>query len=101
MDIVQHTQEGVFDVDLCGFFTFGDHPAFREILKKIEADENIRQIVFHMDKLEFVDSAALGMLLLAHDAVEKKQKSLVIKGVEGQVKKMFALAHFQKLFALE
>jgi anti-anti-sigma factor len=54
-----------------------------------------------MDTLDFVDSAGLGMLLLAHDAAAEGRKSLVIKNVGGQVKKMFALAHFQKLFALE
>lgn len=101
MDVVEQLQDGTYDACLRGHFTFSDHPMFRNIIKKIEEDENIERVVFHMDKLEFVDSAALGMLLLAYDAVEKKKKKLIIKGVTGQVKKMFALAHFQKLFSLE
>jgi anti-anti-sigma factor len=101
MDVVQHMREGVYDVDMRGQLTFGDHRAFRRILKKIEESDDIRNVVFRMDKLDFVDSAALGMLLLVYDAVEKKQKKLVIRGAKGQVKKMFALAHFQRLFVLE
>ena len=100
MDVLQQVREETCDVALSGQFTFDDHPAFRAILQKIEED-GIQKIVFHMDKLDFADSAALGMLLLAHDAAMKKQKSLVIKGAVGQVKKMFALAHFQKLFTFE
>ncbi len=94
-------QNDTLDINFGGNFTFSDHPAFREILSLIEKDESVRQIVFRMDKLEFVDSSALGMLLLVHDVVERKRKKLVIKGAQGQVKKMFALAHFQRLFVME
>ncbi|MDR3425036.1 MAG: STAS domain-containing protein [Alphaproteobacteria bacterium] len=99
MEIVEQQQQGKLDVMLSGLFTFNDHPDFRRILQKIE-DQDVEQIVFHMDKVEFVDSAALGMLLLALDAVEKNQKRLLIQGATGQVKKMFDLARFHTLFSL-
>jgi anti-anti-sigma factor len=101
MDVVQRADESVFSLEMSGSFTFADHRVFREILKKIEDDKTARKVIFRMERLEFVDSAALGMLLLAHDAASSAGKRLVIKGAAGQVKKMFALAHFQRLFVLE
>ena len=99
MEIVTHLKQGSYDVTLSGKFTFNDHPAFREILQQIEG-EDVQQVVLHMAKVEYVDSAALGMLLLALDETEKHQKRLVISGATGQVKKMFDMARFNTLFSM-
>jgi HptB-dependent secretion and biofilm anti anti-sigma factor len=99
MDIVKNLNHGTYDVTLNGKFTFSDHQAFREILDKI-AEKDVQQIVLHMSGVEFVDSAALGMLLLALDESEKHQKRLAINGPTGQVKKMFDMARFNTLFSI-
>ncbi len=51
--------------------------------------------------IEFIDSAGLGMLLLAKDAVEQRQVRLVLRGANGQVAKMFSISEFDKIFSLE
>ena len=99
MEINTHHHQGNCDITLSGQFTFNDHPAFREILQ-LMSDEAISKIVLHMAKVRFVDSAALGMLLLALDEAGKTQTQLVISGVTGQVKKMFEMARFNTLFTM-
>jgi anti-anti-sigma factor len=99
MEITKYLKQGVFDVTMQGKFTFNDHHEFREILQDMGSGE-VRQIILHMSKVEFVDSAALGMLLLAADEAEKHQKHLMISGATGQVKKMFDMARFHKLFTM-
>lgn len=99
MEIIKHIDHATYDVTLSGKFTFADHPEFRDILQKI-GDSAIKRVVFHMQKVEFVDSAALGMLLLALDEAEKHHKGLVISGATGQVKKMFDMAQFNTLFTM-
>lgn len=100
MDIIKQAQQGVMDVTLQGKFTFADHEAFREVLQKINTPE-VNQVVIGLSGVSFVDSAAMGMLLLARDEASKYKKSLVLTGAEGQVKKMFDMANFQNLFALK
>jgi HptB-dependent secretion and biofilm anti anti-sigma factor len=99
MNMVQSLNAGTFNLTLSGKFTFADHPEFREILAKIGEDD-VRQIVLQMSGVEFVDSAALGMLLLARDEAEKHNKSLILSGATGQVKKMFEMAKFSNLFTI-
>lgn len=99
MEITKTLNLDTYDVTMSGRFTFNDHPEFREILQQM-TEPAIRQIVLHMSQVEFVDSAALGMLLLANDEAEKHQKRLVISGAKGQVKKMFDMAHFNTLFSM-
>ena len=99
MEIIKQLKQGTYDVTMRGQFTFNDHPGFREILQEI-GSKDVRQIVLHMSHVEFVDSSALGMLLLAADEAEKHQKHLVISGAVGQVKKMFTMARFDTLFTM-
>ena len=100
MEIIPNHHQGIYSVTLSGKFTFSDHPAFREILKKI-TESDVRQVILKMAAVDFVDSAALGMLLLARDEAQKYQKELVIHGATGQVKKTFELAKFDTLFVIK
>ena len=99
MEIIKTLGGGTYDIALVGKFTFSDHTAFREILEKI-LEKDVLRIVFHMEKLDFIDSTGLGMLLLVLDAAENNHKSLVLSGSVGQVRKMFDLARFPALFTM-
>lgn len=99
MDIVKQLAQGTCQVTLRGKFTFNDHTEFRDILN-LMAQPDVDQVLLMMDEVEFVDSAALGMLLLAHDEAEKHKKQLIISGVTGQVKKMFDMARFNTIFTM-
>ncbi|MEI7669499.1 MAG: STAS domain-containing protein [Pseudomonadota bacterium] len=99
MDIIKNLEKGTFNAIFTGKFTFMDNPAFRSVLDSM-LDKEVNQLVIEMKGVEFVDSAALGMLLLARDEAMKNNKKLIIKGINGQVKKMFELAHFEQFFNL-
>lgn len=99
MEIIKNLSQGTYYVTLNGKFTFNDHPEFREILQRISA-EDVNMLILQMSGLEFVDSAALGMLLLALDETGKYKKNLIISGATGQVKRMFDMARFNTLFVM-
>lgn len=100
MDISSKQQHETYEVTLSGRFTFSDNPEFREIIYKID-DQDVKQVVLYMSQVEFVDSAALGMLLLAREAALKLQKQIVLRGATGQVKKMFDMAKFDTMFIVD
>lgn len=99
MEITEKINGGIYDVALSGKFTFNDHQAFREILEKLE-EHNIRQVVLNMSLVDFVDSAALGMLLLLQDVAQKQQKDVLISGAAGHVQKIFEMARFETMFKI-
>ena len=95
----QHQKDHV-EVMMSGRFTFGDHTAFRKMIdemRSFEADTH----VLDLSDIEFIDSAGLGMLLLARDEGEKSQRTVVLRGAKGQVKRMLEVARFDTLFQLE
>jgi anti-anti-sigma factor len=97
MESTRTTNGGVCNVKLSGRFTFADHNDFKEIFQFF-ADSSINKIEIDLSNVEFVDSAALGMLLLTRDEAKKASKALTIRNPQGQVKKMFEISRFYDLF---
>jgi anti-anti-sigma factor len=88
------------EIAIRGKLTFLDHLAFKSILKTIEL-KKIQKMTIDMALVEFIDSAALGILLLIRDECEKFHTALVIRHPVGQVKKMFEISKFYDLFTVE
>lgn len=100
MEIIRSTDNGDFTLTLKGAFTFADNNTFRHVLSSIP-NPDVRQVIFDLKQVEFIDSAALGMLLLAHDESIKHQKPVILRGAEGQVGKMLQMACFDQYFVIQ
>jgi anti-anti-sigma factor len=87
-------------VALSGDLTFTDHVVFREIADRL-ALSSARAITIDVANLKFIDSAGLGMLLIAREEAGKTNRALVLRGAKGQVKRMFELTKFDTLFTVE
>ncbi len=88
------------EVLISGSFTFRDHDTFFEIVSMIKTGYE-KRVVLNMSECEFLDSAALGMLVIAHDEAVAKKVNLVIKGVQGKVKDVLYAARFDTLYEFE
>lgn len=97
MEYTKTNNGNVFNVVLRGKFTFSDHKGFKELFDFFE-NKDMNRMEIDITNVEFVDSAALGLLLLARDEANKTSKTLQIKGPNGQVKKMFEISRFYELF---
>lgn len=92
-------QTNSFLLQLSGNFTFNDNTKFRDLLNVIQ-ESNVQNVTIGLEKLEFIDSAALGMLLLLNDAAKKKNIKITLSGAQGQIKKMLQLSNFDQLFTV-
>jgi len=92
-------KDGV-EVQINGSFTFRDHDTFFEVVSMIKTGYN-KKMVFNFAGCDFLDSAALGMLVIAHDEAAAKSVSLSIKGAKGKVKDVLYAARFDTLYDFE
>ncbi len=88
------------EILISGSFTFRDHDTFFEIVSLIKTAQD-KKIVFNMTDCDFIDSAALGMFVIAHDEASSKGVELSIKGVKGKVKDVMYAARFDSLYKFE
>lgn len=88
------------EFNISGRFTFNENKDFKKILDSIASNSSSIAVINLMD-LEFIDSAGLGMLLLARDECEKRNVKLILRNPKGQVEKIFRISKFYDLFEVE
>lgn len=79
-------------IALSGRITFADHTDMNALIATIKEKAG-RMVTIDLTAVEFIDSSALGMLLLIRDAVGG-QSGLSIQNARGQVKRIMSLARF-------
>lgn len=87
-------------IAVSGEFTFVDHGPFKQMVDEVLLSTG-QSIVIDLSKLDFIDSAGLGMLLLARDEAKRNDRELILKRPNGQVKRMFGVTKFNTLFNVQ
>ncbi len=89
---------GKFFITVSGRFDFGLHQQFRDATNSI--GPNIKEIEVDLSRTDYLDSSALGMLLVLRDKVGQQRSSVSIKNAKPEVKKILEIANFNKLFTM-
>lgn len=87
-------------VHLNGQLTFAENSAFRRVVEGLQqtgADE----VVIDLAALDYIDSAGMGMLLVARDLTAARGGRVRLGNASGQVARMLQLAKFGDFFALD
>ena len=88
----------VLQIKIIGRFDFSAHAEFREASRL--ASTGITKIEIDLSTTEYMDSSALGMLLVLRDLVGGNKNAITIRNARHEVKKILEIANFDKLFNL-
>lgn len=91
-------ENGTAVLRLSGRFDFSVFRPFRELYEPLLSDTDINIIQLNFAAVEYVDSAALGMLLMLRDKSAKLGKKVVLSECGGNVQQLLEVANFQQLF---
>jgi len=100
MTISRTTRDATEVVRIEGRFDFAAHRDFREALKIALANERAKEIAIDLAAADYIDSSALGMLLLSLENAKAAGKPLVLERPSGAVKQVLDIANFQRLFTI-
>ena len=100
MDYTHVTDGSRSEVLLRGQFTFFDTTIFTKIREMLGA-VGTKLLVLNFRDVDFIDSAALGMLLLAREEAEDKKIRLVLANPSRAVEKAFKISAFDTLFEMQ
>ena len=89
-----------FEAGLSDKLTSSDLSNFRALLSQIRQSA-CKAIVLDLSNLNWIDSAGLGMLILAKELAEKEEMDLVLRSPKGHVKSLLELGRFEKIFNIE
>lgn len=93
-------EDGNAVIKLAGRFDFNTHREFRAAYEPLVADAAVRSVVVDFSGVDYLDSSALGMLLMLRDKMGGASKEVGLSGVRGNVKQVLDIANFSKLFQI-
>ena len=98
MNITQDTVDGNTILHLDGRFDFGARKAFKESVDR--ASEEGSPIGMDLEKVTFVDSSALGLLVICHQNLKNKNVSFFLVNPQTYVKQVLELANIGKMIPI-
>ena len=99
MTITQQMTDNKLTLTLSGRFEFQARKTFQEAICQAEAT-NHRDILLNLAQVPFIDSAALGLLSLAHQKFQLTQQHLILVAPQEYVLKVLKLAHIDKMMPI-
>ena len=88
--------ETEFTARLSGDLSFIDHGRFREILERMKESKS-KVVVLSIGGVTSIDSAGIGMLLIAAEQAKKTTQKFSVAGASGQVDRIIQLANLGEI----
>ena len=95
MKISQETSNKKATLRLEGNFTYTQRKAFQEMLKTVCTDQ-VEEVVIDLSQVAFLDSAALGLLMISHRQLEAERRKLYLAYPQPTVRQIIELANLHK-----
>ena len=98
MSVKSNANGNDVSIIVSGRFDFNDHSSFRDSYREFPSNASY---TLDMSETDYMDSSALGMLLLLREHAGGDSSSITIVGSKPDIKKILNIANFQKLFTIK
>lgn len=85
---------------LAGQFDFSAHREFRQACDEVLASTAVREVLVDFQQVDYLDSSALGMLLLLKEKAAASGKELALVNCRDTVRQVLEIACFGKIFTI-
>ncbi len=100
MDIQTTAYDSKATLRLKGRFQFDSHREFRSAYELYLEDPAARVVVVDFSGVDYLDSSALGMLLLLRDYAGGDRADIRLINCNADVRKILAISNFEQLFSI-
>lgn len=87
-------------ISIAGRFDFQVHREFKDAYTSLLTNGAIREIEIDLSRVEYLDSSALGMMMLLRERAESANKTVVLSKPSQLVAQILEIANFGKLFTI-
>jgi len=95
MSITTTTSGNITHIIISDRFDYSVHSEFRKTYKNTSKEN---QFIIDMNRATYLDSSALGMLLLLRDHVNERSDKISIIGCNPEIKNILEMSKFTDLF---
>jgi len=97
VQIVDHSAR----ISMTGRFDFSVYRDFKNAYTALLMNAAVQEIAIEMSGVDYMDSAALGMLLLLNERASEANKPVILLNVSDTVFQVLETANFSKFFEIK
>ena len=98
---IRQVEPDVTVVELTGHLNLGNELMSLEAAVKRLIQEGARKLVIDVTKLEYIDSAGIGMLVGCNGQMDRAGGKMRVAGAHGAVAKSFEVVHMDRIMPLD
>ncbi len=99
MELTEHQQGTATVLDINGRFDFGARREFKEAMDRLQ-QAGCRHVILNLEKVSFVDSSALGLLVVAHQNLKLKEGRISLVNPQSYVRQILDLANVPRMIPM-
>lgn len=92
-------EHNLLEIQVDGRFDFSLHRAFRDAYEKVDLSK--ARVVIDLTRTQYLDSSALGMLLVLRERCGGDRADIVLRGAHAGIQQVLSVSRFQHLFKIE
>ena len=100
MQITTRSDASQITLVLQGRFDFHTHRNFRGAYEPALEDGHAKELIIDLGGVDYLDSSALGMLLLLRERAANLGKGVTLAKMHGTVEQVLDVANFDKIFSM-
>ena len=100
MSLEIQIRDEVASILMKGRFDFQIHREFKDAYTKLFENSSVKLIEIEMSRLDYLDSSALGMLMLLNERAKAVNKSIALVNPSEVVTQVLEVANFNRLFTI-
>ena len=93
--------KSILTINIDGRFDFNLHKDFRELYSSYNVDNKVREYVIDLSDTKYMDSSALGMLLLLREYSGGDTGNIKIVGCNPEIQEILEISNFDRLFKID
>ncbi|MBI4000876.1 MAG: STAS domain-containing protein [Nitrospira defluvii] len=99
MTITEEIHNNTATLTLEGSFTYTQRKLFQDTLKNL-ASQNVEHVIVDLAQVPFLDSAALGLLMITHRQLVADKRKLSLAHPQATIRQIIELANLHKTIPL-
>lgn len=100
MQIAVKNRDDIAVLHLSGRFDFSSHHDFKNAHDGALQTQGLKEVVVDLTQVEYMDSSALGMLLLLREKANMSNVDVSLRSSDGFVRQILEVANFQNIFSI-
>jgi len=98
---IRQVEPNLTVVELTGHLNLGNELMSVESALRRLIDEGARKLVIDVTRLEYIDSAGIGMLVGCNGQMDRAGGKMRVAGAQGAVAKAFGVVHMDRIMSLD